>query len=117
MTLKKIIEELELETVYGGTGLDADVSRGYASDLLSDVIANTQKGDIWVTMQIHPNIAAVASMKELSGIVIINGRRPQTETLEKAEEENIPVMVSRLPAFELIGRLYKLGITGIGKNA
>ncbi len=117
MTLKKIIEELELETVYGGTGLDADVSRGYASDLLSDVIANAQKGEVWITLQIHQNIAAVASMKELSGIMIINGRRPEAETLEKAEEENIPMMVSRLPAFELIGRLYKLGITGIGKNA
>ena len=86
MTLRKIIEELGLETVYGGTGLEADVSRGYASDLLSDVIANTQKGDIWVTLQIHPNIAAVASMKELAGIVIINGRRPETETMEKAKE-------------------------------
>ena len=117
MILKKIIEELELETVYEGTGLNADVSRGYASDLLSDVIANTQKGDIWITLQIHPNIAAVASMKELSGIVIINGRTPEKETLEKAEEENIPVLVSRLPAFEIIGRLYNLGITGIGKNA
>ena len=117
MTLKKIIEEMELETVYGGTGLDADVTRGYSSDLLSDVIANAQKGDIWITLQIHQNIAAVASMKELSGIVIINGRRPESNTLEKAEEENIPMMVSRLPAFELIGRLYKLGITGIGKNA
>jgi hypothetical protein len=112
MTLMEIIKKLELETIYGGTGLDAVVSRGYASDLLSDVIANTEKGDIWVTLQIHPNIAAVASMKELAGIVIINGRRPETETVNKAKEENIPILVSQMPAFEVIGRLYKLGIGG-----
>ena len=65
-----------------------------------------------MTLQIHPNIAAVASMKELAGVLIINGRRPETETVEKAKEENIPILASRHSAFEVVGRLYKLGISG-----
>jgi len=60
------------------------------------------------------NIVAVASMKELSGIVLVNGREPDEDTLEKAEAEGIPIMVSGLPAFELIGRLYGLGLRGVG---
>jgi len=112
MKLSEIVEKLGLKIRTGGGKLDREVSRGYASDLMSDVIAHSMKNDIWVTIQIHLNIVAVASMKELSCIVLINGKEPEKETLEKAEAEGIPILVSDLPAFELIGRLYQLGISG-----
>ncbi len=86
---------------------------GHASDLLSDVIGNSREGDIWITLQVHVNVVAVASMKELSGIILVNGREPDGDTIEKAEAEGIPVMVSGLPAFELVGRLYGLGLRGV----
>jgi hypothetical protein len=112
MKLSEIVEKLGLKIRTGGGKLDREVSRGYASDLMSDVIAHSMKNDIWVTIQVHLNIVAVASMKELSCIVLINGKEPEKETLEKAEAEGIPILVSDLPAFELIGRLYQLGISG-----
>jgi hypothetical protein len=80
--------------------------------LLSDVIANAAEGDLWITLQTHVNIVAVASMKELSGIVLVNGREPADEARQKAETEGIPMMVSKLSAFELAGRLHKLGLRG-----
>jgi hypothetical protein len=114
MKLQEIVEKLELEVKSGEDRLDAEVKRGYVSDLMSDVIANSQEGDLWITLQIHLNIVAVASMKSLSGIVLINSRQPEENTLEKAKSEGIPLLVSGLPAFELVGRLYQLGITGLG---
>jgi hypothetical protein len=113
MKLKDIVHDLELEVVTGSERLDNEVLRGYASDLMSDVLANSRKGDLWVTLQIHLNIVAVAGMRELAGIVLINGRRPERETREKASAEKIPILVSSLPSFELIGRLYRLGISGM----
>ena len=113
MTLSEIVKELGLEVKSGETKLDIDIRRGYVSDLMSDVIANTKKGDLWITLQVHINIIAVASMKELAGIVLINSRQPEVATLEKAKSENIPVLVSKFPAFEVVGRLYSLGITGV----
>lgn len=113
MRLRDIVEELGLEVVTGSERLENEVVRGYASDLMSDVLANSQKGDLWVTLQIHLNIVAVASMKELAGIVLINGRRPEEETEERARQENIPILVSKQPAFELIGRLYRFGVSGM----
>jgi len=113
MKLKEIADTLGLEVRSGADMLDNEVRMGYASDLMSDVIANTQKGDLWVTLQVHLNVVAVASMKELSGVIIINSREPEAPTLKRAESENIPILVSALPAFELIGRLYQLGITGL----
>ncbi len=112
INLKDIVKGLNLKVVCVTGNLDKEVSGGYASDLLSDVIANSKKGNIWVTLQTHPNIVAVATLKELTGIIIVNGREPEKETLKKAEEENIPIMVTELPTFEIAGRLYKLGISG-----
>ena len=108
MKLNQVIKELELEVKFKVSNLDKEVSGGYASDLLSDVIANAKKGNIWITLQIHPNIIGVATLKELAGIIIVNAREPEEETLKKAEQENIPIMVTELPAFEITGKLYRL---------
>ncbi|MFZ3386516.1 MAG: hypothetical protein WA120_05010 [Candidatus Hydromicrobium sp.] len=108
MKLNQIVEELGLEVKSKIFDLDKEVSGGYASDLLSDVIANAKKDNIWITLQIHPNIVGVATLKELTGIIIVNAREPEAETLKKAEQENIPIMVTELPAFEIIGKLYRL---------
>ena len=113
MNLNEIAQRLSLEVCAGHGALGTEVRGGYASDLLSDVLAHARAGDLWVTLQTHLNIVAVASMKEVAGIVLVNGRRPDPDTLEKAAEENVPLMVGSLPAFEMIGRLYALGLSGM----
>jgi len=117
MRLKEVAKKLELEVRSGAGRLEAEVRGGYASDLMSDVIANAEEGCLWVTLQTHVNIVAVAAMKELAGIILVNGREPQEETVAKGDEKNVPILVSRLPAFELIGRLHRLGIPGQGADA
>ncbi len=113
MKLAELVEELDLVVRAAEDKLDREVTGGYASDLLSDVLANSKEGNVWVTLQIHQNIVAVASMKGLAGIVLVNGRVPEQETVEKAQAEQIPLMVSGLPSFELVGRMYKLGVPGM----
>ncbi len=110
MKIKDIIKALDLEIKTGKDLLEREVTGGYAGDLLSDVLANSEKGNIWITLQIHLNVVAVASVKELSGIIIVNGRKPEEETLKKAEEERIPIMVSGLSTYKIVGRLYELGV-------
>jgi len=107
MILKDMIEDLELEVKSARNKLTNKVTGVYVSDLLSDVIANAQEGQIWITLQIHPNIVAVASLKELSGIILVNNRLPESETIQKAEEVGIPLMMSKLTTFALAGRLYR----------
>lgn len=112
MKLKEIVEKLKLTVKTGAGLLDREVKGGYVSDLMSDVMANAEEGSLWITLQIHQNIVAVAVMKSLAGIVLINSRAPEPETLQKGEEEGIPIMVTDMPAFELAGRLFALGISG-----
>jgi predicted transcriptional regulator len=110
-----LVKSFELKIRAGKDRLHEEVTGGYASDLLSDVIAHSRKGNIWVTIQTHPNIVAVATMKELAGIILTGGREPDSDTLQKAEEEGIPILVSPLFTFELVGKLYQMGISEIGE--
>ena len=112
MTISDLIKPLGLKIETGKDRLDEDVTGGYASDLLSDVIAHSRKGNVWITIQTHPNIVAVATMKELSGIILAGGRQPEAETIQRADQEGIPILTSPLFTFELVGRLYQMGISG-----
>ncbi len=115
MKVSDLVKSFELKIRAGKDRLHEEVTGGYASDLLSDVIAHSRKGNIWVTIQTHPNIVAVATMKELAGIILTGGREPDSDTLQKAEVEGIPILVSPLFTFELVGKLYQMGISEIGE--
>lgn len=108
MKLKEIIEKLNLNVLTAKDKLDAEVSGGYTSDLLSDVIANSKERNLWITLQTHVNIIAVAKLRDLAGIIIVNNRKPDEETLKKAEGEKVPLMTSEEPAFNISGKLYGL---------
>jgi len=108
MTVKEIIEKLHLNALSGQEKLDVEVTGGYTSDLLSDVIANSKEGNLWITLQIHQNTVAVAKLKDLAGIIIVNNREPDEDTLKKANEESIPILRSDDMAFVVSGKLYEL---------
>jgi len=108
MKLSDIADALSLNVKSYKDGLNNDISGAYVSDLLSDVMANSREGDVWITLQTHLNIVAVASLKGIRGIIIVSGRQVPEETLKKAEGEKITVMVTPLSAFEVAGRTYRL---------
>ncbi len=112
MNLKTLVKALDFEVRTGHDHLDREVEGGYMSDLLSDVIANSRKGDLWLTLQDHQNIVAVAVLKELAGIIIIGDKKPAEETLKKAEEEGVVLLTSPSSAYDVAGRLYKMGLGG-----
>ncbi len=108
MEIGIIAKELNLKLMSGSDKMKNNATGGYTGDLLSDVMANSREGDIWITRQIHQNIVAVATLKELSAIMLVNSCEPAKDTLEKAIKENVVILVSSLPAFELSGRIYNL---------
>jgi len=108
MKLKEITKKLNLKVITAHDKVDAEVSSGYTGDLLSDVIANSKEGNLWITLQTHQNIIAVAKLKDLSGIIIVNNRQPDEDTLKKAEEEQVPLLITDETAFNISGKLYQL---------
>jgi predicted transcriptional regulator len=108
MDLAKIVTAFNLRVFSGSDKLDTEVLDGYTGDLLSDVMANSKEGDLWMTRQVHQNIIAVASLKDHAGIILVQGAEPAKDTLEKALKENIPVMGTDVSGFEIAGRIYNV---------
>ncbi len=112
MTVQEIVDLLQAKIAAGNEKTDNVISGGYASDLLSNVMGQARLGSIWVTMQAHQNIVAVASLLGLSAVIIAGGVQLNNETILKAEKEGIPLLTTSLSAFEVIGLLYDAGIKG-----
>jgi len=108
MNVQEVVDSLSLEVQSAKGNLEREVTGCYISDLLSDVMAHAQAGALWITLQTHPNIVAVASLKNLAGIIVTNKRVPEEETRRKAEEEHIPIAVSSLSTFEVGGMLFNM---------
>ena len=108
MKLKKIVKELNLQLLHPEANLKREINDAYVSDLLSDVIANAPEGSIWITIQKHSNIIAVAVLKSLAGIILTGKITPEKETLEKAKKERIPLFSEQDNSFITAGKIYKL---------
>jgi len=109
IVLKEIVERLHLTAV-----TDADASRAitgaYASDLLSCVMARAKAGQIWITLQAHPNVVAVASLLDLAAVIITEGVTPDLKAIQKAQEERVALLSTPKDTFTVAGELTMLGI-------
>lgn len=108
MKVTDIVQKLGLKVFSGHEGLGREVKGGYVSDLLSDVMGHSHEGDLWITIQTHRNVMAIASLKEIAAIIISSGEVPGEDTITQSNEEGIPVLGSDLPSFETAGKLFKL---------
>jgi predicted transcriptional regulator len=110
MTVRELVERFGLKVVAGKKGLDRPVKGGYCGDLLSEIMANAPEACVWLTIQGHQNIVAVSVLREMAAIIITGGHSPDEETLQKADQEGIPVLVWPDSAYQLAGRLYSIGV-------
>ena len=108
MQVKDILTILDLKVFGGSQGLENEISGGYTSDLLSDVMGHADNGKVWITLQTHKNVIAIASLKELAAVILIKGLEPDADMLAQADEEGIPVLGTDDQAFETTGKLFNL---------
>ena len=106
MKLAELVERLRLEILTADTGLDREVTNGYVSDLLSDVIANVEEGSVWITIQRHINILGVAKLKDVAAIIVSRGLQVDPEVIEKANQEGVTILRSKESSFEVSGLIY-----------
>lgn len=115
MKLSEMIKNLGMEAFTPSPG-DPEISGGYCSDMLSDVIANAEKDAVWITIQTHINVAAVAALKDLAAVIISSGRRPAEDTLETAAKKNVCILGTRSSSFDTVGALHAAGVRGSSKS-
>jgi len=107
MTILETASALGLEIIQGNFE-DSSLSSAYTSDLLSDVIANAKEGGALITIQAHKNTVAVATLANISVIIVCNSRPIPDDMLDAARGEGIAILLSKENQFTVSGKLYNL---------
>jgi predicted transcriptional regulator len=110
MTVYDLVQRFGLKVVAGDRGLERQVEDGYCGDLLSEIMGNAPEGSVWLTVQGHQNIVAVAVLRDLAAIILTSGQRPDDETRQKANREGIPILLWPDSSYQLAGSLCSIGI-------
>jgi hypothetical protein len=105
------LAELGLRVICAGD-LSRELTGGYASDLLSCVMAKAKEGYVWVTLQAHPNVVAVASLLDLAAVIITEGVAPDQDTVERALQNRVTLLGSPHTTWAVVGQLSALGVSG-----
>ena len=109
MKVSVLIEKYGFEKLTDASA-DVDINHAFIGDLLSWVMGHAKSEDAWITILGHPNIIAVALLRELTCIIIAHDAQIQPETVEKANEEDFLILKSPLSAFEISKILINEGI-------
>lgn len=111
MTLQDLIDTLHLEVLTTPQDFRAITPTcGYVSDLLSCVMTGAKPGGIWITLQAHLNILAVAALTEQCAILITEGARPEPPVIAKANAQGIILLLTAAPSFDVVGKLWEMGL-------
>jgi len=111
MKLDEIIKQLDLKLLtksedFSGSNLNI----GYVSDMLSCVMTGARQHSIWVTLQAHNNIVAVACLLDIAAVIITESAMPDADTIKKANEEGVVLLSSEANSFHVVGKLWELGL-------
>ena len=111
MNLQSIIDQLQLTVITAPRDFTSiQPQGGYVSDLLSCVMAGAKTNNLWVTLQAHMNIIAVASMLDVAAIIITENAQPDEATIAKANEQGIILLSTPKASYEICGRLWEMNI-------
>jgi hypothetical protein len=111
MNLQQIIDQLNLTVLTESQDFTSITpTGGYSSDLLSCVMAGARKGHLWITLQAHLNIVAVAALNEVAAIIITENAQPDAASIAKANQQGIILLATSQPTYEINGKLCELGI-------
>lgn len=108
MTTQELIEKIGLKPL--SQFEHREITGVFVSDMLSDVMANAKSGNLWLTVQTHKSIIPAANLVDISAIVVTNGKQVPQETVDLATRYKIAVLSTVLPTFDLVGKLYGLGL-------
>lgn len=110
----KINDILKNEEFYLVTGKNSDADREikgcYIGDLLSLAMAKVEEGFLWITIQTNINVVAVSSLKDASCVIVADGYQIEECVKNKAEDEGVMIISTKLSAYEVASYLTKSGL-------
>lgn len=113
MYLQKICELIQGQFLTSNVDQSQDILGGCSADLMSDVLASFEPHGILLTGLCNPQVVRTALLADIRAVVFVRGKIPPTETIQLAEQENLPLLMSPLGMYEISGRLYSAGLPSL----
>lgn len=108
MKLDTIINKLNIEVLTNTDIEKLEINKGLVGDLLSYILSKGTEDTVWLTIQRHINIIAVASSVEIPAIIVCDDIRPDQKVIDAAIENEIVLMTTKYDAFTASGIIHKL---------
>ena len=109
MTLREVTRLLNGQVLLGENRLDEDVTMGFASDLMSEVLT-LKDTPMLITGLCNMQTIRTCDMANLEYLVIVRNKKPTEEMLELAQESDMVVITSEYSMFKACGILYADGV-------
>ncbi|MBQ3093876.1 MAG: hypothetical protein IJC52_01780 [Clostridia bacterium] len=100
MTVKQLVDALSLRE-FTVADSEREITGGYAGDLLSWVMGRAAEGDAWVTIMTNINVVAVASLADVSCVLLAEGVSVPDDVLAAASDKGVTLLGSDKPIYEL----------------
>lgn len=113
MKLSEIANILDAEILCGEDRLDIDMDSAFSSDLMSDVLAYVNKKTLLLTGLTNAQVIRTAEMIDMSAVVFVRNKKPSSDIIKLACDNNIVVMCTGHTLYTASGLLYNSGLLGI----
>jgi predicted transcriptional regulator len=112
LKLREVQEILKADVIVGEEKLDMEIKTAFGADLMSDVLAFAKAGSLLLTGLTNTQVIRIANVLDIAAIILVRGKKPSAETIDLAEDLQIPILTTKYILFETAGRLYAKGIVG-----
>lgn len=110
MTIREFLALTDSKLLTEGADAEKRITCGYCCDLLSWVMSHGAQGMAWITVQTHMNVVAVATLMDMTAVIVPEGIQVDADVVAKAGEESIALISSNLTAYELCGLMVQAGV-------
>ena len=109
MTVSKLAKIASLSTI-SLPYPDREVNGVYIGDLLSWVMGRAQEDNVWITIMSNTNVIAVATLADVSCVILAEGVNLDEGVAETAVAKGINVLSSIDSAYEIAKKLLGAGL-------
>lgn len=113
LTIEKIIKVTEALLISNEIDIDLKVNKGFASDLMSDVLKIDESDLLLLTGLCNLQTIRTAEMSDINFILFVRNKKPTQKMINLANENNITLLTSSFSMFKTSGLLYEAGLKSV----
>jgi hypothetical protein len=110
MNIIEITSLIEGRVLYSNNAEEINLSRAFASDLMSDVLTLNTNSLLLITGLANMQTIRTAEMAEIKNILFVRNKIPTENMIQLAESEGINILVCNKSMFAVCGALHKAGL-------